>query len=104
MKVYSDTLTRKDLAEAAHAAGVYLWLCEEMKRTRVRAHGWEVSLSGSSPYRSQMADYHQAATYDEHGEWMMRLFDLDPDARISWWKDRADFMRGTEGKYAAVSR
>lgn len=99
MKVYSDILTDQDLRDAAKEAGVYLWVCDRITRPRIAKNAWEVSLSGSSPYTSQMGDYHKAATYDEHGWWMSYLFNLDPDARISWWKSAEDFHARTEGAY-----
>jgi hypothetical protein len=102
MKVYSNTLTDQDLRDAAKAARVGLWVCDRITRTRISKNAWEVSLTGSSPYTSQMGDYHKAATYDEHGYWMAELFAKDPDARISWWKNADHFNEGTEHKYTAV--
>lgn len=108
MKVYSDKLTREDLFGAL-PTDVYANV-RDIPKVRVRTHGWDVSLKGLGARHTRSvnsgeygAGYHKAASYDDHGEWMMRLFDIDPDARISWWKDRADFMRGTENKYALAT-
>lgn len=47
----------------------------------------------------------QHATYDEHGRWMARLFDIDPHARIKSavndFNGRDDFHAQTGGKYRA---
>lgn len=108
MKVYSDIIETHELWKAL-PEDVYANV-RPIKRPRVRARGWDVNLEGLGARHTRKvnsgeygAGYHKAATYDDHGEWMQRLFDIDPDARISWWKDRADFMRGTEGKYALVT-
>jgi hypothetical protein len=94
VKVYSDILTADDLYAAAEGnCGV--WVCEPMRNTKVRSHGWNVSLTGSSPYQSQMGDYHRAATWAEHGIWMDRLFAIDPDARIAHYHGREDFRTQT---------
>ena len=66
-----------------------------IKRPRKRAKGWQVYLTGSSPYRSQATEY-PAATWDEHGIWMHRLFQLDPNAVIARYDGLDDFMETTK--------
>lgn len=96
MKVYSDALIDADFSPAAHVAGVSYWTFRRLTNTRVRARGWEISLTGSSPYTSQHeGDPHKAATWTEHGVWMADLFKIDPNARISWWNGAADFVAKT---------
>jgi len=97
MKLYSDTLTFADLLSAAREAGVTLYHCERIENARVRRNGWEISLSGSSPYVSQSSfcDTHKAATWCEHGIFMAALYKLDPKARIGWYKTLKDFMSKT---------
>jgi len=97
MKVYSDTLTERDLFEAATLADVELYYCEPIGNTRVRLHGWEISLAGSSPYTSQssFAGAHKAATWNEWGVWMVELYKRDPRVRIGNYKTLADFMEQT---------
>jgi len=105
MKIYSDTLTTADLYDAAKGV-CGIWVCDTITRPKKRRNGWNVSLSGSSPYMSQMGDYHKAATWDEHGIWMDRLFDLDPHAIIATYDGRDDFIEQTQeaaernGQYA----
>jgi|ERR1700729_4346849 len=36
------------------------------------------------------------ATYDEHGEWMAKLFEIDPDAIIATYDGVEDFYRQTQ--------
>jgi hypothetical protein len=95
VKIYSDILTRGDLL-AACPTGVAIAVCDTLTSTRIRKHGWIVSLTGSSPSYSQHVGYgHRAATWDEHGLWMEKLYELDANARISWYKDRRDFIKQT---------
>lgn len=97
MKLYSDTLGSQDLFSAARTAGVELYHCEPLPNTRIRSRGWEISLSGSSPYTSQSSftAAHKAATWSEHGVFMAELYKLDPNMRISHYKTLADFLRIT---------
>ncbi len=104
MKVYSDTLTRDDMLDAL-PKGVTLDHCEPMRAPRLRRHGWNVTLRRWGSNRNTNSGHYGAgekgaATYDDHGAWMAELYDRDPDARISWWKNRDDFNEGTEYKYA----
>lgn len=108
MKVYSDTLTRDDLV-AALPEHVTLD-ARTIRNPRVRRFGWDVNLEGFGSRHTRKvnsgeygAGYHYAASYDDHGEWMARLFAKDPDARISWWKGLEDFTKGTEGKYSLTA-
>lgn len=103
MKVYSDTLTQADLREAL-PKGVTLAVLEIISNTRKRRNGWIVSLSGSSPYRSQMSEGgHRAATWDEHGLWMAELYRRDPNAVIGWYKTLDDFLTQTRQERDRVS-
>jgi hypothetical protein len=97
MKLYSDKLTDADIFNAARTAGVELYHCEPIGNTRVRRYGWEISLSGSSPYTSQsnFTDPHKAATWCEHGIFMAELYKVDPKLRIANYKTLADFMETT---------
>jgi hypothetical protein len=59
-----------------------------------------------SGYRSPMGGrtmMPQYATYHEHGHWMARVFEMDPDARIKSavndFDGREDFHRQTNGLY-----
>lgn len=95
MKVYSDTLTTADLYDAARGV-CDVWVCDVITRPKKRRNGWTVSLSGSSPYRSQVAGGHRAATWTEHGVWMDRLFDKDPHMVIATYDGRDDFIEQTQ--------
>jgi len=111
MKIYSDVLTSSDIEgntpdhvyanvttrgsrKRAHAFTVYLeYLGERVKGDgRIRrpntpgtAGGLNSALVGSI-----------TATYDEHGEWMAKLFEIDPDAIISTYHGVEDFYRQTQ--------
>ncbi len=88
MKIKSDTISSGDLTDAARAAGVSLAVCD---RIATRRPGWSVSLSGSSPYHSQMSGA-KAATWDEWGIFIAALFDRDPSATIGIYKTPEQFV------------
>lgn len=108
MKVYSDTLTRDDLY-AALPADVMIADMRELKNPRKRTHGYEIHLEGygtrhtrrrnSGWYGATEADpvghYGYAATWDDHGEWMAALYEIDPLAIIACYLNRDDFYEKT---------
>ncbi len=104
MKVYSDTLTRSDLLDAL-PRGVVIEHLSTISRPRVRSYGWNVRLGRPSSRRHfntgqwGAGDY-GAASYDDHGAWMVRLFAIDPDARLAHWDGVDDFNTGTNGVYS----
>ena len=106
MKVYSDILTATDL-HAATPRGVTVWECDPISKPRIRSHGWTVQLRCWGSARHVNTGYYGAgeqgaASWDQHGEWMARLFDIDPDARIAYYNGAEDFHRSTRDKYTKV--
>lgn len=109
MKVYSDSLTQRDLDAASNIPAYY----PEVKREwvgRLRERAYDVRLVGSSNrWRNSGvygAESTRSATHDQHGEWMARLFEVDPDAIIvgdSRYEGRDDFHAQTEYRYARTS-
>lgn len=104
MKIYSDTLSTDDLYAAlpdrVHLDG----LCP-ITRPRVRRRGWIVKLTGTSTRHRNSGSYGAAswestpATWDEHGQWMARLYELDPEARITYYANRDQFHAMTKNAY-----
>lgn len=104
MKLYSDTLTVRQLGDAT-PNGVFLE-AEPITAPRVRSQGWKVTLSCFDNRRSKNSGTHgaatwkaPAATWDQHGEWMATLFGLDPNMRVAHYDGVADFHRKTDDKY-----
>src|ERR1700680_1259432 len=107
MKVYSDSLTRSDLQDAARRARVGIDRLEDITRARVRRHGWKVQLTGSSRQARNTGMYggdsggSSPATWSEHGHWMAFLFAIDPEARIAYYEGAVAFHAQTEGAFTA---
>lgn len=81
MRIHSDTLTRESLGGMlADLPGVYFDHIST-HGSRKRRRGLEVRLIGNSPYWN-MAGTDKAATWDEWGVFMARVFDADPFALI----------------------
>ena len=116
MKIYSQTLTIEDLAQAAaaipavHLNGEPVLINGRKRRiegvtiratTAERMPDWRER--DDSAYRSGRAALPQFATYNEHGQWMARLFELDPQARIvsavNDFNGVEDFHRQTSRRY-----
>lgn len=105
MKVWSDTLTRADLY-ACLPADVGIGEMRELRNPRKRARGWDLHLEGygtrhtrrrnTGQYGAASSAYFNAATWDDHGVWMAALYEIDPDAAIAWYDNRADFYAKTE--------
>lgn len=71
-----------------------------VKRGRRFARTFDVILPGSGPRRSQWRDQVvQAATWDEWGIFMARLFDHEPTMRIGPYRDRDHFRWSTDDRY-----
>lgn len=101
MRLHSDTLTERDLY-AALPDGVHANITQKGSRKRARA--FEVTL-----YVLDKDDLHRrygnsggygastdvAATWDEWGIWMARLYVLDQEALIGWYHDPAHFVAQT---------
>lgn len=81
MRLHTNILTRDDLYKAtADLPGVSIKATEHGSRSHAR--GFEVHLTGTSnsrPNREHWADEY-AATWDEWGVAIARLYDIDPDA------------------------
>jgi hypothetical protein len=117
MRIHSDILMRADFASALSgtgldADGVYLdGVTSHGSRKRARAY--EVTLRAihgkdrngktrrwpnGGAYGAETG-YGNAATYDEWGYWIARLYGSDPRAIIGPYKSRADFLLRTDGAY-----
>jgi len=64
-------------------------------RARDGRNGFEIFLSGTSPYRSQHDREEHAATWTEWGLVIAALYFVDPHAEIGQYKDKADFEQQT---------
>jgi hypothetical protein len=102
LKIYADKIERRDLF-ATLPMGVSLD-CESIGRPRVRSRGWTVRLErpGSTHWRNSGqygAENVRAASWDDHGVWLSRLFDIDPAARLGPYDGREKFHLETKGAY-----
>jgi hypothetical protein len=95
MKIHTNTLTRRDF-EHALPEGTWLYECREAdfgSRTHDRA--FQVRLSGSHKVALSGVVGVKAATYEEWGEFLARLFQFDPAAKCGNYKTAEDFNRQT---------
>lgn len=98
MDIHTDLIRSGDLYEAALAAGVFIESAR-LSGSRSRDHKWSVYLSGSSNRMSNGRD-HNAATWDEWGAFLHRLYLIDDTAKVGRVYDNfADFRRKTGNRF-----
>jgi hypothetical protein len=106
MMIRTDKIQRSDLFRALEEVSPLLDLEVTQHRSRTHARGFRVTLTwtgekvkGDGRYRRNYGtgqwNAPLAATWDEWGEWMDKLFTIDPGAVIGQYKGRDDFMRQT---------
>lgn len=109
MRIYSDTLNRDHLIDAARSARVGFDTLETLRNTRVRSHGWLVRLIGSSrrPRNTGTVGADTGgtwpATWNEHGHFMAALYSIDPNARIAYYNNLDEFNFMTKGAFSKVT-
>jgi hypothetical protein len=111
MRIYSDTLTARDLFETVRMVpGMYLDSIEEIKRAKLRQRGWIVQTAGSSNHWKNSgkngAGPTYAASYDDHGKWFALLYQRDYEAIIvgaGRYNNADDFHKKTRDKYRPVA-
>lgn len=104
MRIYSDVLTSADVAKTAH--GVLKLAIQPIRRPKLRRHGWNAATAGYSRRwkntGNRGASVINAASWDDHGRWMARLYEADPQAVIvaaRRYTSAEDFHAQTGGKY-----
>lgn len=99
MRIHTK-LTERELLSIPVTPGVAMHaLVEHGSRTHERA--FEVILSGGSVFRGQYGQSNfSAATWDEWGVYLGRLFGLDPSARVAGaYRDAEHFHYVTNDRY-----
>lgn len=86
MRIYSDTLTSDDFFKATRNSNCYVSEVTPMKDTKVRERGWTVYLLDHDSGRS--------ASWNQTGEWIAKLYMIDPHARINLWDGADMFSKG----------
>lgn len=100
MRIWSDTLTRQDFYTAEHKAQANIIELTEHK-ARKRGARWEVKLSGDSPYMTAGGRAH-AATWDQWGIFLAKLFELDPEMTTQYYRDAAEFHAVTGDRFRTL--
>lgn len=107
MKIYTDLLAPSDIYRAAADAGSDVDVELTSHSSRSRSHAFTVHLIAEPrPGRRrntntgrQGAGYDCAATWDEWGNFLATLFQLDPNIVAGPYDGREDFTWQTAGRY-----
>jgi hypothetical protein len=110
MLIHSDKLTEGTIRDCV-PAGTYLaahynrneeWASVHTQGSRSRERAYSVRLSGSSKHTMQnLPD--KSATWDEWGEFISALFDIDPKAIIGIYKGRNNFIDSTMNEHERIT-
>lgn len=111
MRIHTDAIQRGDLFSALPDGPFSLDVSDHGSRKRAKA--FEAKLSyiggkkkGDGRRQTNSGTYgatgELAATYDEWGEWIAKLYRIDPAAIIGPYSSREHFHERTEYKYASL--
>lgn len=101
MRIHTN-LPEHELYHAATHAQVSI-TDYERHGSRKRDHAFDVWLSGSGAHRSQYrAQNVPAATWDEWGIFLATIFQQDPTAIATYYKDAEDFHYQTGGRFRTL--
>jgi len=104
MRIHSDTLTRRDLWDAATIARVEFDRFDD-KGSRSRDHAFDVTLEGESRRRPNNRGNHNgafAATWDQWGVFLAVLFSRDPGMVAPYYADHDEFNERTNHRFAVA--
>jgi hypothetical protein len=96
MRIHTSA-TMADVQMAGAVARVTFTVLTE-HRSRSRDRAFEVILSGESR-RRQNGGSEYAATWDQWGVFLARLFTVDPRMHCWAYRDAEDFARKTDGRF-----
>lgn len=109
MRIYSNTLTPADLHRASMGLPLYCWEVAPLARPKLRKQGWRVKVLGYSRRQTNSGNHgasgESSASWDDHGRWFARIFDLDPMALVvasARYDGRAEFHVKTGNKYHPI--
>ena len=97
MRIHTDTLSILDIRKACEGLPIYTEVLTS-HGSRKRAHAFEVQLSGTSNHRAQSGDWN-AATWDEWGAFLGRLFNADPEVITSYYRSAEVFHNMTCNRF-----
>ncbi len=108
MRLHSNILTARDIYEATPADVI---ATVTTHGSRKRASAFEISLAGFGERHTRKKNSGQygagdekAATWDDWGVVLARLFEIDPNMTATYYKDRADFYEQTRKHQQPGSR
>lgn len=101
MRIHTN-LCRGMLDIAAKESGVTFVRCT-LHGSRSRDHAFDVILSGNSGRRANFGGDWEAASWDQWGIFLGRIFKDDPDAHCWAYKDADDFHWMTGGRFHSLT-
>lgn len=113
MRLHSDTITYRDIANAADAASTVedgsVYVEMTMHGSRSRARAFEVGLSGDGTRNKRRrnpgagdkdrSDLDYAATWDAWGRFFAYLYSVDSEMTCYAYADENDFHHKTQGQF-----
>src|SRR6478609_335430 len=113
MKIHTDLITAGNLIDATRAAGMRAVDIEYTSHgSRQRARSFNVKLTGSSTRRPNPGtrpgghyelEGQYAATWDEWGMFIQALYEIDPEAIIGQYPNKAVFEQVTRERFVSLT-
>lgn len=97
MRIHTSAIYDKDIYNAASSAGVII-VGMTSHGSRKRARAYEVKLTGSSNRRTADGQ-NNAALWDEWGNFISALYEIDSNAIIGNYFSARDFHLSTDSRY-----
>lgn len=101
MRIHSDILTPANIHMAELKSGTMSYVLTK-HGSRKRKGAFEVKLSGRSNRKTQ-DNLEQAATWDQWGIFINHLFEIDPNATMTYYADAETFHAITRYRFETLT-
>lgn len=103
MRIHSDVIAYTQQIRDALPAGVHAQVVNP-HRSRSRRYAYEVKLTGTGSHASQWGNRDTpAATWDEWGMFLAKLYELDPNLMAANYRDAEHFRWTTGGRFDTLT-
>ena len=98
MRIHTD-LPMNDIRALVNTMEDVYFTRLEQSGSRSRSHKFDVILTGTSNRPQNFGGEDKAATWDEWGQFIARVFDADPNAIVGQYRSLGHFEWSTEDRF-----
>lgn len=100
MRIHTNKLWHHDLLNIAERVeGITFSSTPEVFNSCSHDRAYEIRLTGSSKYAPRNLPGHKAATYEQWGKFIARIFAYEPDAKVGYYKNAEHFHDVTKDEF-----